>query len=118
MSAKYLITFFLGLCLWLDGWNRVGSAANEVEIIRKASGPTMIKIAPGVHMVYGQYLHTPAEDCPDAKIDLWADSGRIEYVISASGQWPEKADLAQHKDGAQIRLGRGNCVTHLDIASE
>jgi hypothetical protein len=84
-------------------------------ISKDERGATLLHLPRGLHPMIRQQMRKASDDCGSAKIDIWIEAGRVEYVVFA----PDKASGNEVKtDTLQgfptIRVGKDDC--RIDIA--
>lgn len=57
------------------------------EISKDERGATVLRLPRGLHPRIRQQMRKASDDCASAKIDIWIEAGRVEYVVFA----PDKA---------------------------
>jgi hypothetical protein len=82
-------------------------------ISKNNQGATVLRLPPGMHAKISQQFHKQTENCASAKIDIWIQAGRVEYVIFA----PYPGDFGKiESDSKSIRVGKADC--RIDVVME
>jgi hypothetical protein len=86
-------------------------------ISKDERGATVLRLPRGLHPMFRQQMRKASDDCASAKIDVWIEAGRVEYVIFS----PDTASGGEVKhDTLQgfpvIRVGKDDCRIDIVIS--
>ena len=86
-------------------------------ISRNDQGATVLRLPPGMHPKFSQQLHKATDNCATAKVDIWIQAGRVEYVVFA----PEKSTNGKVESDTRqgfpvIRVGKEDCQIDVVVA--
>jgi hypothetical protein len=85
-------------------------------ISKSGQGTTVLTVPRGIRPKFGLQMHKETENCASAKIDIWVEAGRVEYVIFAPNSGVGKVESEPRAEGTDIRVGKEDC--RIDVVIE
>jgi hypothetical protein len=79
-------------------------------ISRNDQGATVLRLPPGIQAKIGQQFHRATDNCATAKVDIWIQAGRVEYVVFAPDRSTDgKVETDTRQGFPAIRVGKDDC---------
>ena len=105
--------FLVGLLITADT-RTVGGQEQPAQpgITKDEQGATILRVPPGVRVKIGRQMHKETENCASAKVDIWIQAGRVEYVIFAG---TDKIESDERGGITSIRVGKEDCRINVGI---
>jgi hypothetical protein len=79
-------------------------------ISKDERGATVLHLPRGLHPMIRQRMREASDNCASAKIDVWIEAGRVEFVVFSPDKSPGREVNTDTRQGFPvIRVGKDDC---------